>query len=102
MRQGHQVLAGAVHDLQHRGVGQQRAQRFVDSRRQRVDQQDFVADGHLHQGQLRPVGAFADEFGIQTHPGGRVFQVRLQGGGVIDPDGHEISMECIGCPVGRQ
>ena len=80
-----------MHHLEHGRVGQQRPQRFGDAGRQRVDQQDPVADGHLHQRQLRPVGALADEFGIQPHPFGRGLQLRAQCGGFIYPKGHEIS-----------
>jgi hypothetical protein len=42
----------------------------------------------LHQGQLRPVGAFADELGIQAHAGGATGETRGEVGGVGNPVVH--------------
>jgi hypothetical protein len=92
-----------VHHLDHIGIGQQRGQRLVDARHQRIDQQDPVADGDLDQGQLRPEGLFADEFGVHSHPGGQLLQVRTQRVGGVDPEGHAgLFGECGVCRLGRQ
>lgn len=55
-----------MHHLDDVGGGQPLLERRIHAGDQRVDQQDLIADGHLHQGQLRPVGAFANEFCIQA------------------------------------
>src|SRR5690606_33884374 len=90
MREGDQVLAGAVHHLEDGRIAQQPRDRLVHSLRKRVDQQDpqGVADLQcdLYQGELRPVGAFADELGVQPDPGRAELKVRVQLGRVGDPD----------------
>jgi hypothetical protein len=91
--QRHQVFAGAVHDLLDRRVQQHPAQRLGDARCQRVDQQHLrfgavpVVDGQLHQCQLRPVGAFADEFGVQPDAGAGLVEVGAELCGFGDPEG---------------
>ena len=61
-----QVFAAGVHDLEDAGILQQR----LEQRRHRgfggIDQGDVAVDDDLHQGQLREIGALADEFGV--HP----------------------------------
>ena len=90
-----QVFAGAVHDLEHARIGEQWRQRGAHAGHQRVDQQDIhpsgsrVAHRQLHQRQLRPVGAFADEFGIDADAGGALSEAGLQVGGVGNPMVHE-------------
>jgi hypothetical protein len=59
-----QILARAVHELEPRA-----RERAHQGRRlaqcEWVDQQDVVARGELHQRQLRVIGLFPDELGIQ-------------------------------------
>ncbi|KAG1435126.1 hypothetical protein G6F57_021267 [Rhizopus arrhizus] len=54
----------------------------------RVDQQDVLPDGHLHQRQLRPEGAFTDEFGVEADAARTLLEVRIQLGGGGDPGCH--------------
>ncbi|MCW0425968.1 hypothetical protein NB713_003911 [Xanthomonas sacchari] len=100
--EGDQVFAGAVHDLEDVRVAQPRRQRLRHARDQWVDQQDFVAHGHLHQRQLRPVGPFADEFGIQADAGRSLRQPFAQLGGLLDPVRHVISVDCRVCSGRRE
>src|SRR3546814_6383709 len=93
-----QVLAGAVHHLEHGGVGEQRPQGVGDALGEWIDQQDVVvavavAERYLHQGQLRPVGAFADEFGVQADAAGVLSDAEFQFRGVFDPVGHGVMVE---------
>ena len=81
-----QILAGAVHDLEHAGITQQLGDRFGHAGDGRVDQKHFVTDGDLHQGQHRPPSAFADEFGIQTNALGRAVEVSAEVVGLVDPE----------------
>ncbi|KAG1254320.1 hypothetical protein G6F65_017089 [Rhizopus arrhizus] len=83
-----QVFAGAVHHLGDRFIGQPRCQRFGHAGNQRVDQQDVLPDGHLHQRQLRPEGAFTDEFGVEADAARTLLEVRIQLGGGGDPGCH--------------
>ena len=46
-----------------------------------------IVEGDLHQRELRPEGALADEFGIQADPQGPALQVRIQRGGGVYPVG---------------
>jgi len=98
----HQVLAGAVHDLEDGVVLQPRTQGLGHAGYQRVDQQDLVAHRHLHQRQLRPVGAFADEFGVQADAVGALAKAFFKFGGVSDPVSHVQSINCRVCPGRRE
>src|SRR5690606_9267716 len=80
-----QVLAGAVHHLGDRSVGQHAAQGPGHALGLHVEQEDGVAGGHLGEGQVRPPGAFADEFGIQPDAGGAGLEAGEQGVGPVDP-----------------
>ncbi len=86
--EGNQVFAGAVHHLGDRFIGQPRRQCLGHAGNQRIDQQDVLPDRHLHQGQLRPEGAFTDEFGVQADAGRTLLEVRIQLGGGGDPGCH--------------
>jgi hypothetical protein len=88
-----QVFAGAVHDLEDAGVGQQLRQRLGHARQQGVDQQDAVvrqriAACDLHQRQLRPVSALADELGVHADAGRCGGDEGVQRCGVGDPVRH--------------
>jgi hypothetical protein len=94
MLEGNQVLAGTMHYLEDGFVGEYRRQRGGHAGDQRVDQQHRrvaagVVERDLHQRQLRPVRAFADEFGVEAYAGGGMGKMRLQCGGVGNPDVHD-------------
>ena len=97
-----QILAGAVHDLEDGGVLQPRAQGVGHAGDQWVDQQDFIAHRHLYQRQLRPVGAFTDELGVQPDARGALQVACFQFGWVFDPVSHVYSIEGRVCPGRRE
>ena len=99
----HQVLAGAMHHLQDYRIGQQRHQGIGHAGHEGIDQQDvaashvaLVAQGNLDQRQLRPVGALADEFGVQPDHGWGIGEARAQRVGGVDPFGHAAIMQLPG------
>ena len=92
------VFRCAVHHLEHAGIGEHRRERFAHAVLQRVGQEDLrraigIVERDLYERQLRPVGAFADELGVQAYAGGAVRQARREVGGVGDPVVHEASCE---------
>ena len=65
------VLPGGVEHLGHALIRHQPVEgREVEIARQRVDDGGLVRSGHLDQAELRPEGAFAQEFGIDGDEGG--------------------------------
>ena len=95
MAERDQVFAGAVHYLEHGRVDEQRPQRIDNAGGERIDEQDVivvVAQRDLHQRQLRPIGAFADELGVQADAPRASGDAVVQFRGVGDPVGHGVGL----------
>jgi len=91
-QQGLQVLAGAVHELGDRRILQQGPQGIRNAGRGGIHEQDFAGDRQLHQRQLRVVGPFANELGVERDQGmpGPGLQAGAKRLGGVDPVAHGV------------
>ena len=65
MQEDFHILAGGMKDFQHLRIVHQLEERGqIHARRHGVDRPGFLGSGQLDQAQLRPVGFFPHEFGI--------------------------------------